>query len=251
MLFNIVLVCIAGFIAAVVDAIAGGGGIISVPAFLIAGIPPHMTLGTNKFCATCGSLTSSINFFEYKKTNFSLLKYLIPFTFIGAILGANTVMKLDPKYLNGIVLALLIFVGIYSLLSRDLGKEDNFQGLNKKNLTLGIILSFSLGFYDGFFGPGVGSFLLFGLIGIFKFDFTKASGNGKILNFVSNITSLVLFAVNGQVNYLYGIPAALSMIIGARFGSKLAIKKGSKLIKPIFITMSLLMAVKMLYKITI
>jgi uncharacterized membrane protein YfcA len=111
-----------------------------------------------------------------------------------------------------------------------------------------MILALALGFYDGFFGPGTGSFLIFGLISIYGFDFVKASGNAKFLNFISNITSLLLFAAHGQINYILGIPVAIFMIFGARVGTVMAINKGSKLIKPIFITMSLGVAVKMLYQ---
>lgn len=123
---------------------------------------------------------------------------------------------------------MLLFVGIYSLFSKTIGLKDNFKGINKHNISLGIILAFSLGFYDGFFGPGAGSFLIFGLIGIYGFDFINAGGNSKVLNFVSNVTSLVLFAVNGEIYYLYGIPAAIFMIFGARFGAKLALKRRCK-----------------------
>ncbi|MEL7597384.1 MAG: TSUP family transporter, partial [Clostridiaceae bacterium] len=99
---------------------------------------------------------------------------------------------------------------------------------------------------DGFFGPGTGSFLIFGLIKIFGFDFVQAAGNGKLLNFTSNITSLIIFAIHGEIYYLIGIPMALFMILGAKFGTSLAINKGSKLIKPIFITMSLAVAGKII-----
>jgi uncharacterized membrane protein YfcA len=142
---------------------------------------------------------------------------------------------------------LLLLVSIYSLFSKNVGTKDNFQGLTKKNILFGMVLALTLGFYDGFFGPGTGSFLIFGLISIFSFDFTRAGGNAKTLNFVSNITSLSLFAFRGQIAYKIGIPVALFMIIGARFGTKVALNKGAKLIKPIFVTMSLAAAVKMLY----
>lgn len=137
-------------------------------------------------------------------------------------------------------------MGIYSVFSKSIGIENKFKGTTKSNIILGIILAFSLGFYDGFFGPGTGSFLIFGLMKIFGFDFVQAAGNGKLLNFTSNITSLILFAIHGEIYYLIGIPMALFMILGAKFGTSLAINKGSKLIKPIFITMSLAVAGKMI-----
>lgn len=248
-MMTIILLCIAGFIAAFVDSIAGGGGLISVPAFMLAGLPAHMVLGTNKFSATAGSFTSSLKFIKSGKADFKLLKYLIPFTFIGAMIGVRTVLFVDQKYLNGLVLILIMFIGIYTLFSKSLGLEDKFQGLTKKNVIYGILLALSLGFYDGFFGPGTGSFLVFGFIKIFGFNFLVSSANARILNFTSNVTALVLFALSGKVNYMYGIPVAICMIIGAKMGTTVALNKGSKLIKPIFVTMSLAVAIKMLVNI--
>lgn len=244
---TMIFLCVAGFFAAFVDSIAGGGGLISVPAFLLANLGPHATLGTNKFSATTASFTSSLKFARSGKVNFKLLRFIIPFTLIGAALGVNTVLQVDQKFLYSMVLVLVLFVGIYSLFSKSIGLENRFETATPKTILFGIILGFALGFYDGFFGPGTGSFLIFGLIHIFGFDFVNASGNAKLLNFISNITSLVLFAIHGNINYAYGIPVAIFMIIGARIGTKLALNKGSKLIKPIFVTMSLAVAVKMLY----
>ena len=246
MITTTVLLCLAGFVASFVDSIAGGGGLISVPAFMLAGLPPHMVLGTNKFSATAGSFTSSLKFIKSGKANFKLLKYLIPFTLIGSMLGVRAVLYIDQKFLTPLVLILIMFIGIYTLFSKSLGLEDDFKGLTKKNVIFGIFLALSLGFYDGFFGPGTGSFLVFGFINIFGFNFVSSSANARILNFTSNITALVLFALSGQIDYMLGIPVAIFMILGARMGTSVALSKGSKLIKPIFVTMSLAVAVKML-----
>lgn len=247
MIINIILLCIAGFGAAFVDSIAGGGGLISLPAFLATGMPTHLALGTNKFSATAASCTSSIKYATSGKVNFKFLKYVLPFTFVGAALGVKVALMIDSRYLRPLVLVLVLSVGLYSLFSKTIGQEDKFKELNKKNITLGILLAFSIGFYDGFFGPGTGSFLIFGLISIFGYDFINAGGNARMMNFVSNLTALLLFAIQGKINYLYGIPVALAMIIGARFGTIFALKKGSKYIKPIFVAMSLGVACKMLF----
>ncbi|MBP2033423.1 putative membrane protein YfcA [Clostridium algifaecis] len=244
---KLIFLCIAGFFAAFVDSIAGGGGIISLPAFLISGVPPHLALGTNKFSSSCASLASSLKFAKSGKVDTKILKFLVPFTFIGAIIGTNVVLIVNTKYLNSIVLTLLILVSIYSLFSKSVGMEDNFKCLTKKSLFLGMLFAACLGFYDGFFGPGTGSFLIFGLIYIYNFDFVRSAGNGKVLNFVSNITSLIVFIINGQINYSLGIPVAICMILGARIGTRLALSRGANLIKPIFITISLCLAVKMIY----
>ena len=246
--YKVLFLCAAGFLSAFVDAIAGGGGMISLPAYFAVGFPTHFTLGTNKFSATCGSIVSTFKFSKSGKVDKGIMKRLLPFTLLGASVGVITVLLMDPSVLKPIVLLLLLGVGIYSFFSKTVGMEDNFKGINKKNMILGILLAFSMGFYDGFFGPGVGSFLIFGLIKIYGFDFVRASGNAKAMNLTSNATSLVLFAINGKIKYLLGIPMALFMILGAQVGTKMALKQGAKFVKPIFVTMSLAVAGKMLFE---
>lgn len=243
---KLIFLCIAGFAAAFVDSIAGGGGLISLPAFMAVGIPAHFALGTNKFAATAASCTSSIKYATSGKVNFKLTRYLIPFTIAGAVLGVLAALKVPSESLKPLVLILVLVVGIYSLFSKSIGQENKFQGISKKNIIMGMIFVLVIGFYDGFFGPGTGSFLIFGFIGIYGFDFLNAGGNARIINFTSNVTSLVVFALQGKIDYKMGIPVALCMIVGARFGTIFALKKGAKFIKPIFITMSLAVAGKML-----
>ena len=247
-LINIVFLCLAGFFAAMVDSIAGGGGIISLPAYLLAGIPPHIALGTNKFSSTAGAFTSSRKFIKSGNVNFSIIKYLIPFTLLGSALGVNTVLKINQKYLSTVVLVLILFVGLYTLFSKNIGLRDNLKPVTSYRLFVGILIAFSLGFYDGFFGPGTGSFLIFGLINIFGFNFVRASGNAKVLNFISNFSALVMFGIRGQIYYLIGLPVAICMVAGAHVGTKLALRNGAKFIKPIFVAMSLAVAVKLLFQ---
>lgn len=248
MWFDLFLVCILGFMAATVDAIAGGGGLISLPALLMVGVPPHLALGTNKFAASMASLNSSITFARSGKVNFSLVKWQIPFTIIGAFLGAWAVLRVSSAFLSKAVLVLILMVGIYTLLHKNLGMENKFQGLNFSKIFIGCLFAIALGFYDGFFGPGTGSFLIFSFIALYGFDFVVASANSKVLNFASNIASLLLFAWNGKIFFQYGIPMALFMVIGSYVGTKLAIRRGAQLVKPIFIIMSLLVAAKLIYQ---
>lgn len=248
MFLDMLIICGLGFLAAAVDAIAGGGGLISLPALLLVGIPPHLALGTNKFAATMGSLNSSVTFARSGKVNYKLVKWLIPSTFLGACLGVWSVLQVSASFLNKIVPILVIFVGIYTLGHKKFGIEDQFQGIKRSNLIGGIIVSFALGFYDGFFGPGVGTFLIFAFITVFGFDFVTSSANSKVLNFISNCTSLILFAWNGKILYQYGIPMAIAMLIGSQAGSRLAINRGAKLVKPIFLAMSVLVAVKLIWE---
>ena len=248
MLLDLTIICILGFFAAMVDAIAGGGGLISLPALLMVGVPPHLALGTNKFAASLASLNSSITFARSGKVHFQLIKWQIPLTLIGAFLGAWAVLGVSSDFLNKAVLFLILLVGIYTLVHHNLGMENRFKGLNSSNIILGCLFAMILGFYDGFFGPGTGSFLIFSFIALFGFDFVAASANSKVLNFTSNFASLLMFAWNGKILYAYGIPMASFMILGSYVGTRLAIHRGAGLVKPVFVTMSLLVAVKLMFQ---
>lgn len=244
---KLIFLCIMGFIAAFIDAIAGGSGLITIPAYMIAGLDPHVLLGTNKFASVAGTATSTATFAKSKKIKWDLMLKLLPLSFIGAAIGVWTVLRIDSSILEPAIIVILIAVGIYSIVKKDIGLEDFYAGFDKESLIRGGIFALLLGFYDGFFGPGTGSFIIFGLIKIYGFSFVNASANSKILNLGSNLMSLVLFALNGKIDYLIGIPVAISMMAGAALGSKTAIDKGSKLVKPIFIIMALAAAGKVLY----
>ncbi len=244
----IAFLCAAGFIAAAVDSIAGGGGLISLPAIIAAGIPPHFALGTNKFASSFGSLTSTARFAFSGKIDFKLVRFQIPCAVLGAALGVRTVLALDERILNILIVVMIFSVALYTVLKKNFGRIDHFKGLTKVNVAVGMAFAFCLGFYDGFFGPGAGSFLIFLFISIYGYDFVRAAGNSKILNFTSNVVSLALFAMSGKIIYLAGIPMALSMIAGAWVGAHIALKKGAAVIKPIFVTIALALIVKLIWQ---
>lgn len=248
---SLIFMCFAGFLAAFVDSIAGGGGIISVPAYMLIGLPQAMVNGTNKFTSTAASCTSSIKFIKSGKVDFKILKYTLPFTTIGAIIGAGTALSIPDSFLKTIISILIVFIGIYTYFSKKLGLDENFKGYTVKNIILTSILALFIGFYDGFFGPGTGTFLIFGLVSIFGFEFTKAAANAKVINFTSNIVALTVYAIGGKIVLAYGIPVAIFAIIGAKFGTQFALKNGSKFIKPIFIIISFLTASKLIIEMLI
>ena len=233
----------AGFLAAFVDAMAGGGGLISLPALLIAGMPPTLALGTNKAASTIGTVASTATFIRAGKLNLRLVRKQIPFTLVGAVVGVITVQYLSPDILKPLIIILLIAVTIFTLLKKNWGAASTYSKPRKRILVLALFFALGLGFYDGFFGPGVGSFLIFCFLSM-GFDFVEASANAKALNLTSNVASLVTFAVLGQVDYRYGIPMGIVMIAGARLGAKLAVKKGATFIKPLFIIMTLILIIK-------
>jgi hypothetical protein len=243
-----IFLCLGGFLAAFVDSIAGGGGLISMPVLMMAGLPAHLALGTNKFGGAFGCFSSAYKYAKSGATNKELLKKLIPYTILGCILGVKCVLSISDEILNIMVFVMILTVTIYTYRSKTLGTEDKFEELTKRNINLGKIMAFSLGFYDGFFGPGTGTFIAFALIKIYGFDFLHASANTKILNFTSNFIALLLFMVSGQILYKVAIFYALSMMIGGYIGAKVAIKKGSTLIRPIFLIMALGVAVKLIYQ---
>ncbi|MDU3335157.1 sulfite exporter TauE/SafE family protein [Paraclostridium bifermentans] len=247
-MLTILFLCLGGFLAAFVDSIAGGGGLISMPVLLMAGLPAHLALGTNKFAGAFGCFSSAYKYSKSGKTNIELLKKLIPFSILGCLLGVKCVLSISENILNILVFLMILIVALYTYLKKDLGKEDKFENLSKENIKKGIIMAFALGFYDGFFGPGTGTFLTFAFIKIYGFDFLHASANTKILNFTSNFTALILFMFSGQILYKVAIFYAISMVLGGYIGAKVAINKGSQLIKPIFLFMALAVAIKLLYQ---
>ena len=236
------------FIAAVVDAISGGGGLISLPAYFAVGFPPHIALGTNKLSAFLSTFASAFKFWKAKKVNVEIVSKLFVFSLAGAVLGVKTAVSIDSKYFKPISFGILILVFLYALKNKSLGEKNYYKGTTPKTILLGKIMAFCLGFYDGFLGPGTGSFLIFCLIKIFKVDFSFASGNTKILNLSSNFASLIVFTILGKSNFLYGVPIAIIMSFGAILGAKLAILKGNKFIKPVFLVVTIVLILKMSYE---
>ncbi|GAA4881390.1 TSUP family transporter [Paenibacillus vulneris] len=235
-----------GFIAAFVDSVVGGGGLISVPALLLTGLPPSMVLGTNKLGGTLSSVTSTISFLFSGKINGKLVLALFPLSFIGSVLGTYAVHLLPSAFLKPLVIILLVVVLIYTLFKKNWGANATPRPLTSAAKWVCALCAFVLGFYDGFFGPGTGSFLLF-LFLLLGFDFVGASANAKVLNMASNIASLACFFLLGSVHLGYGVPMGLAMIVGAIVGSRLAIRHGSRYVKPLFIGVTVLLIGKQIW----
>ncbi|MBP2653742.1 MAG: hypothetical protein H6Q73_1311 [Firmicutes bacterium] len=237
---------ISSFIAAFIDSVVGGGGLISLPALLATGMPPNFALGTNKMASAMGSLTSTLSFLRAGKINFHLVKYLFPIDFIGSILGVYAVQQIPTSFLKPLVVLMLALVTIYTFCKKDWGARSTYSSITKRVALLSGLATFILGFYDGFFGPGTGSFLIFSFL-LIGFDFIVAAGNAKALNFASNIAAVLSFGYLGTINYAYGIPMGIAMIIGAMAGSRMAITKGTAYVRPLFITISVTLIGKQLW----
>jgi uncharacterized membrane protein YfcA len=240
----LLLLCIAGFLAAFVDSMAGGGGNISVPALMMTGLPPAIVLGTNKMASTMGASISSLSFFRSGSVQFSYVRWLIPFTAVGAAFGVWMVKHTAPEVLKPIVVVMLILVIFYTLVKKDWKKDTISKPITVKTILYGMVVAFVMGFYDGFFGPGTGSFLIFAFL-LLGFNFLNACANAKILNFTSNLMSLAVFVFYHSINLKYGLVMGASMIPGAYLGTKLAIANGAKYIRPIFLLMTFLLIGKL------
>lgn len=228
---------IMGFIAAFIDSVVGGGGLISAPALMWTGLPLVTVLGTNKVAATMGALTSVLAFLRSGRVDVPLAKRLCPLSFIGSVTGVLTVRAIPPDFLRPLVVVMLAAVAVYSVIKKDWGSVSTYHGMTSKMTYLSFFVAFLFGFYDGFFGPGTGSFLLFAFL-LLGFDFVGAAANARALNFSSNIAGLLTFALLGAVDYRYALPMGLAMIVGAFCGTKTALTKGAGYVRPLFIVVT-------------
>lgn len=242
----IIILFLFGFLAAFIDSVVGGGGLISLPALMFTGLSPSAAVATNKLAGTMGSLTSTITFYRSGKMDLKTIAKLFPIVFIASMVGAWIVHLLDPNLLKPLMLIMLALVAVYTIFKKDWGSISTFKKLTTKKLIGFIILVSAIGFYDGFLGPGTGSFLIFAFLMI-GFDFLKAAGNAKFLNFASNIGALVMFLFLGQINFAYGLIMGIAQIIGAICGSKFAIKRGSSYVRALFIVVTVLLLAKNTY----
>ncbi|NEN83780.1 sulfite exporter TauE/SafE family protein [Paenibacillus elgii] len=242
----ILFLVIVGFAAAFIDSVVGGGGLIAVPALMFTGLPTNMVLGTNKLGGTLSSLTSTVSFLFSGKINGKLVLLLFPLSFIGSALGTYTIHLVPSTFLKPLVVGLLIVILIYTLLKKNWdGSGQQVRFTFVRGLATAVC-AFALGFYDGFFGPGAGSFLLF-LFLMLGFDFVGASANAKVLNFASNVASLASFFWLKSVHLGYGLPMGLAMIAGSIVGSQVAIRKGSRYVKPLFIGITAILIGKQIW----
>lgn len=237
---------IAALFGGFIDAVAGGGGLICVPVLLWMGVPPHIALSTNKFQGSFGSFTAAANFAIKGMVNFKEIFVGIIFTLIGAAIGTKLVTVINKEILNYIIPVLLGAILIYTIFSPKMGETQNKPLINQNIFY--IVFGFILGFYDGFFGPGTGSFWTFALVGILGLTIKKAVANTKILNFVSNIVSLCVFLIGTVILFKVGIIMAIGQILGGYLGSNMVIKKDVKFIRLIFLSVVGFIVLNLIYK---
>jgi uncharacterized membrane protein YfcA len=240
-----VVTFLTGLGAGWVDAIAGGGGLITVPVLLWMGLPPEMVLGTNKFQASFGSATAA---YSYVREGIVPLREALPgilWTLLGAAAGSWLVQQVDASALNLLIPVLLLAIALYMIFTPALGVRDRIPVLSRALFYP--LAGAALGFYDGFFGPGVGSFWAIAFMLLLGFTLTRATGFTKVMNFTSNVVSLAVFAIGGHVLVGPGLLMAAGQIVGARLGSGMVITRGARFIRPVFITIVIATTLKLLY----
>ncbi|MFN3786207.1 MAG: TSUP family transporter [Thiothrix sp.] len=235
---------IVAMLAGWVDAIGGGGGLLCIPALLWGGFTPLETLATNKLQASFGSATATLNYTRHGLVDWRGQKLAIALTFTGAVCGTLLVQQLDASVLTILIPLLLIGFALYFGLSPHMNNREHCQRISPA--LFAATVGFGVGCYDGFFGPGTGTFFTMGYIALLGYGLPRATGNTKLLNFTSNFASLLCFALSGQIVWLVGLVMGVGQILGGYLGSAMAVKRGTTLIRPVLITVALLSALKLL-----
>lgn len=236
-MLTILVLCLVSFVAGVIDSIAGGGGLLKLPALMLTGITPQQAMGVNKFTGTLGTSAALLNFARAGLVPWKLAIMGVPSALLGSAVGGQCIMTFDAETAGRILVVLLPVAALVTLIpwkSRPAREEFYRRDI------YGIIplVCFGVGFYDGFFGPGAGSFYIIALHFCMRMSLIKASALTKVINLSSNMGALAVFLLNGQVLFLYALPMAAADILGNIVGSQLAMLKGSKMVR-IFLVISI------------
>ncbi|MEL6456152.1 MAG: TSUP family transporter [Cyanobacteria bacterium J06623_5] len=243
-----------GVVAGFVDAIAGGGGLIMLPGLMFSGLPVSSAIATNKLCGTFGALTSTLKFAQAKQVDWSVCMVMGLPVLLGAYLGSRSIGLLPTAWAEPTVIVLMVLITLFVVFRPDFGSAarqnsaDAFSATfsGRDRILLSVLAAITIGFHDGFFGPGTGVFLVFSLLSIWPLDFLLATGTTKLLNFMANITALITFAMGGSIVYSTGIFGAMGVILGSFLGASFAAKGGVKIIRPIFILVTSALVLKLL-----
>ncbi len=243
-LTTLALLAVVALVAGFIDAIAGGGGLLALPSLLLAGLDPVSALATNKLQGSFGTGSAAIAFWRKGHIDFKRNIPTIIATFIAASCGVLTI-NYAPKNLLVVVLPiLLIMIAIYFALSPAITNQSKAPRISSGVFAFGVAPA--LGFYDGIFGPGTGSFYMVALVTLMGLGIVQATAKTKLLNFTSNIASLLVFAFSGKIYILLGLVMGICQFIGAQLGSRFAMKHGAKIIRPLLVIVCCAMAVKLL-----
>lgn len=235
-----------GLVAGWVDSIAGGGGLITIPVLLNFGLPPAVALGTNKLQATFGSGSATVHFGRAGLIPWRECVAGVVWTALGATVGAWAVQWMRPDVLRMVIPVLLVGVALFFLFRPQLGDADLPARLGGGAFYC--LFGLGIGFYDGLFGPGTGTFWAFAFVLVLGFNLTKATAHTKLMNFTSNFVSLVVLLVGGKVLLVPGITMGLGQLVGAQIGSRMVVRRGAKFIRPIFIAVALAITARLVWQ---
>lgn len=248
-LINQLILYVLVFLAGFVDSIAGGGGLISLPAYLFIGIPSHNALATNKLSSTIGTVFSTFRYAKGKAIIYSVGIPSVIGSLIGSHIGARLALVISDTVLKVILTILIPIAAVFVFVAnprRDRNLAIDQKVSKRKTVIISGLIGLIIGTYDGFFGPGTGTFLIILYVSILSMNHVNASGTAKIVNLASNIGALLTFIAGGKVLYFIGLPAALFGIVGNWIGSGLALKKGVNVIKPVMIIVLVILFAKIL-----
>ncbi len=245
---NLLIICPLVFLAGFIDAIAGGGGLIALPAYLFAGLPAHTAIGSNKLSSCAGLVAASAKYFREGKVRLTAALWSALGCIAGAGCGTRLALLLPERSLRIAVLVALPIVAVFLATRKNLGAEDGAQVSmpRKKEALLSTLIGLVVGLYDGLIGPGAGTFLILGFTALIGMGLVQASACAKVSNMASNLTSVVLYAFSGNILYGIAIPAALCSIAGGWFGARTAVRGGGKRVKQVMYVVLALLFVKLI-----
>lgn len=242
---SFLIICPLNFLAGLVDSIGGGGGLISLPAFMLAGLSPHAAVATNKLASTTGTTVSTV---RYCKNGYYEKKLALPGILLalgGSFLGARLVLHTSDLILKRMMLVILPVVAVIVFLDKKKPEYDSSFPASYRMLIV-CVSAFLIGVYDGFYGPGTGTFLLLALTKAARMDIRTASGNVKLINLSSNAAALITFLLSGYVHIAYGIAGAIFCLLGHYIGAGLVMKNGSKIVRPVIVLVLILLFAKII-----
>ncbi len=239
-----VLLFIAAFVAGFVDSIAGGGGLITLPAMLIAGIPPLQTLGTNKLQSQFGALSATLAYARKGHVDLKAQRPMAAMAVLGGAVGAMIATIVPGEALRVLMPFLLVAIALYFAFKPNLSDEDRHRRLS--HTLFGVTVVPAIGLYDGIFGPGTGSFFMLAFVSLAGFGMLKATAHTKLLNLGSNVGAFLVFLMTGAVLWKIGLLMGLGQFLGAQTGSRLAMRNGAKIIRPLLVVTCLALATKLL-----
>lgn len=238
---------VAAFFAGFVDSIVGGGGIITLPALLATGMPPHLAIGTNKVVGTGASGIATWTYGRAGLLDRRLAAYAFPVAVGASIGGAATVLRLPEQAVLGMVAFVMVGIIAYVLARPRFGQDDNYPGRTGRVIVALVATAAVAGFYDGLLGPGTGTFLLFGIIGLTGMPFLRAAAHGRMLNFGSNVGALAYFTAAGTVDWVVGPIMAIGTVTGGFLGARFGVRYGARWLRPIFVVVASGLLVRLLW----